>query len=99
MNRLGLIGLLMVAGLAACGSDARPSEDEIALALVSVDNPLGIGLKTQDGEIIDCLAEVLRDSDLSDEALRAMIEGNRHFVGSEDDSAAVVDLKPKWDAC
>jgi hypothetical protein len=93
------VAALIVAG---CGgsSDGRPTADELsdslqhgkASSLVPADASL-----SEDGA--DCLGKALHDSKLSDEALRAFVDGDKDYKGSDDDTKALSDLSDKASAC
>lgn len=67
----------------ACGGGGgdRPSADEIATSLQGSDSLLG-GIPVDD-EAATCLAEVLEASDLSDESLTALVEGDEDYEGDD----------------
>ena len=79
----------LLAVLTACGGGGRPSEDDIAKALKDKDNPAGRGVRRDPAgratTIIDCIAKALHDSDLSDDALQAIVDGDEDFKGSKGD--------------
>ncbi|WP_028652180.1 hypothetical protein [Nocardioides halotolerans] len=84
----------LLAVLTACGGgDGRPSTDDIAKALKDKDNPAGAAFGTSGAsdEILDCVAKALHDSDLSDDALNAIVDGDEKFDGDEDDTKAMSD--------
>jgi hypothetical protein len=78
--------------LSACGGSAaeRPSADEIADVLTEGTEELGGVAVPQ--EQADCIADVFVNSDLSDEALRAMVEGDEDYEATDEDQAALTDL-------
>lgn len=71
----------LLGGLAACGGADRPSKDELAESMTSDDSVLG----SVPEEMADCFAGVLVDSDLSDEALNAIVEQDEDYDGSKED--------------
>lgn len=71
--------------LSACGGGGRPSEGDIAEALKS-DPDLNSSGDIPD-EQIECVAEALHDSDVSDEVLQAMVDGDEDYTPSGDDQA------------
>lgn len=77
----------LLAVLTACGGGGRPSEGDIAKALKDSDNPAGqeLGGSEIGDEVIDCFAKALHDSDLSDEALQALVDGDEDFEAKGDD--------------
>jgi hypothetical protein len=88
--------------LSACGGGGgRPSTDEIAKALKDKDNPAGaaFGSSGAASDAIDCIAKVLHDSDLSDDALQALVDGDSNFEGNKDDEKAVADMTDDFAKC
>jgi hypothetical protein len=87
--------------LSACGGGGRPSADDIAKALKDSGNPAGaaFGSSGAADDAIDCIAKVLHDSDLSDDALQALVDGDKGFEGNKDDQAAVAKLTPEFAKC
>ena len=79
--------------LAGCGGGGgRPSVDDISSALTSDDNPAGEEFAALEDEQVDCIAKVFHDSDLSDDALNALVDGDDDFEGSDEDKAAMTEL-------
>ena len=80
----------LLAVLTACGGGGdRPSTDDVAKALKDNDNAAS-GLATgASDDAIDCIAKALHDSDLSDDALQAIVDGDEGFEGDKDDQEAV----------
>lgn len=79
----------------ACGSGDggdgdRPTTEEISTSLQGSGNALG-GLPV-DEKSAECLADVLESSDLSDESLRALVEGDQDYEGSEKELDVLQDL-------
>ncbi len=93
MKKLVAVLAMLALMTTACGGDGgggdgRPSTDEIATALKDADNAAGAAF-TAGGvsdEIVDCIAGALHDSDLSDEALNAIVDGDEDYKGDEDDT-------------
>lgn len=88
----------------ACGGSdggGRPSADEIAAALSDPDNPAGAAFATggTSEEVIDCIAEAIHDSDLSDEAVQAIVDGDEDYAGSGEDDDAITGLSDDITAC
>jgi hypothetical protein len=84
----------LLAVLTACGGGGgRPSTDDIAKALKDKDNAAGqaFGSTGASDEAIDCIAKALHDSDLSDDALQSIVDGDEDYEGDEDDQKAVED--------
>ncbi|KQY57068.1 MULTISPECIES: hypothetical protein [unclassified Nocardioides] len=77
-KRLGpALAVLLLITLAGCGG--RPSEDDLADALQDKDNNFFgyLGARSfaeADDEVIDCMAKVLHDSDISDEGLELIAD-------------------------
>lgn len=79
----------------ACGGggDDRPSKDEIVKGIT----------KGSDGAISDkqaeCAAKVIVDSDLSDEAVQALADGDADYKASDKDQKQQVKLVEKLSSC
>jgi len=80
----------------ACGGDDggdRPSKSELTDQIV----------KSSDGALTkkqaDCAAEAILDSDLSDEAIKAVAEGDNDFEPSKDDEKAQGDATTAITKC
>jgi len=90
---VALFALLAV--LTACGGDdgGRPSTEDIAKALKDKDNAAGkaFGSSAASDQVIDCIAKAFHDSDLSDDALQAIVDGDEDYEGDKDDQAVVDD--------
>lgn len=79
--------------LAGCGGGGgRPSVDDISAALTSEDNPAGEQFASLPDDQVDCIAKVFHDSDLSDDALNALVDGDDEFDGSDGDEKAMTDM-------
>lgn len=92
-RKLGFALAAAVVLLAGCGGGGgRPSVDDISAALSSKDNPAGEQFAALEDEQVDCIAKVFHDSDLSDDALNALVDGDESFDGSDEESAAVTKL-------
>ncbi|QLQ09424.1 MAG: hypothetical protein HZY75_02280 [Nocardioidaceae bacterium] len=51
------------------------------------------------GEGIDCVAKALADSDLSNEALRAIVDQDKDFKGDDEDTEALKDASTAMMKC
>jgi hypothetical protein len=74
-----------------CGGDdggGRPSVDEISEGIQSNDI-LG---DSMDSKVADCVAEAFHDSDLSDDALQAIADGDEDYDPSDDDQEALTSV-------
>jgi|SRR4051812_37635749 hypothetical protein len=90
----------LLAALTACGGGGdRPSQDDIAKALKDDSNSASALAEGASDDAIDCVAKTLHDSDLSDEALQALVDGDDDFEGSKDDQKAVEDIIDDIGAC
>jgi hypothetical protein len=99
MRKLAALLTLMVV-LTACGGGGRPSTDDIAKALKDEGNPNGVVLASDaSDEAINCIAEALEDSDLSDDALQALVDGDSGFEGDKDDAKAIAGLNDDFAKC
>jgi hypothetical protein len=94
------IAVAVSAGLlvftAACGGGGRPSVDEISEALRSDDSVFGTSLEP---EAADCLAEAFHESDISDDALQALVDRDEDYEASDDDEAAILDASDAATEC
>lgn len=105
MRKLGAalaVGVLLVA--TACGSgggDDRPSVGDVSKALRKAGDGslLGTAASKLDEKAADCVAKVLVDSEISDEGLQAIIDGDADYKASEADEAAVASIASKMVGC
>lgn len=79
---------LVVTLATACGGGGRPSQDDIADGLK--DNTSEYGEVTDD--VADCMAKAIHDSDLSDDAVQAVVDGDEDYEPSDDDQKASEDV-------
>lgn len=87
--------------VAACGGGGRPSADELSTAIQQQARS-GKDAMIQhsiDGRSADCMGRVLHDSDLSDEALRAIVAGKAHYDASPADERAMKRIAPDFVSC
>ena len=75
---------------AACGGSDRPSQDEISEALASGDSALGSAIPEEGA---DCFAKVIHESDLSNDAIQALVDGEDDFDASDEDKEAAEGLQ------
>lgn len=93
MKRLAAAAAVVVLTLSACGGGGgRPSVSEIEDAITDSDNPAGEAFSALEDDQITCVAEALEESDLSDEALQALVEGDEDYEGSDEDEQALQDI-------
>lgn len=76
-------GAVLLVVLSACGG-GRPSQDDIAES-ISDDTEIS-------GATADCLARILLDSVLSDDALQALVDGDEDAELSPEDEAALAQV-------
>ncbi len=98
MKKIVALFTLMVV-LTACGGGGRPSEDDIAKALKDKGNPIGASLPDAADDIIDCIAKVLHESDLSDDALQAIVDGDSDYGAKSDDAKAMAEITTDMAKC
>jgi hypothetical protein len=94
-----ILGVALLLALSGCLLGGRPSEDELAEALRDPTNVASIAGITTDEATIDCLAEALHDSDLSDESLQAIVDNDETFDGNPDDADALAGVVTAMTAC
>lgn len=75
---------------AGCGGDdGRPSVDELAESIQSGDM---VGSDV-DEAVADCIAEAFHESDLSDDALQAIVDEDEDYDPSSEDEQALESLQ------
>ncbi|WP_232679734.1 hypothetical protein [Nocardioides sp. R-C-SC26] len=93
--KIAAVAVPMAFALTACGGGGdRPSADEIADAIKGGDVPTlpqEVADSMPDG-VVDCIAEALEKSDVSDETLRALVDGDEDYEGSDKDAEALSGL-------
>lgn len=103
MRRIGAaIALSVLLVTSACGSgDSRPSQDDLSKALRSGGDNSVLGKASSDvsKKAADCIAKVLVDSNISDRALKAIIESRKDYLPSKRDQAAAVAVSSKIVKC
>jgi hypothetical protein len=87
---IALAAGLVFATTAAC-SGGRPSADEISKTLQEPDNAVGSAV-TMPKKGADCFAKAFHDSDLSDEALKAIVEKDNDYKASKADEKILTEL-------
>jgi hypothetical protein len=89
----------MLAVLTACGGGGgRPSEGDIADAMKENAEFSQLTDGASD-EVVDCIAKALHDSDLSDDALQAIVDGDEDYDEDEDDTKALADASADFAKC
>lgn len=83
-----------------CGG-GRPSPDEISASLQQeVKTGHDALIKDSvDKRAADCMGQVLYKSDLSDEALQAVVDGTEHYDASKADEKAMEKVAPQFVNC
>lgn len=76
--------------LAACGGSSRPAVDDVAAGIQKVYEDQGLGDAVTD-EVATCFAEALVDSDLSNETLTYIANGEDK-QSSQDDKALTTQI-------
>lgn len=98
---LAALGLTLAPTLAGCGGGSdRPTAEELSDSLQhgKAADALGSG-NAVDEKVADCMGRALHDSDLSDEALTAIAEGDKDYRASKQDTKALTGLATKVQAC
>lgn len=104
---LALALLPLVLALAACDdteAEPRPTSAEVGHALKDPDNAVTKQFTAAfgdslDGDHLDCMATVLHDAPISDEALRSIVDGDLDYRGSEADAEAIKASATDLAAC
>ena len=96
-KRLAVLAATSILALtAACGGGSdRPSVDEVSEALQKNE---AVGSEVPK-ESADCVAEAFVDSDLSDEALQAIVDGKDDYDASSEDEKVVADASEEVGKC
>lgn len=93
MNILRAVGTALacttlVLGVSACGGGSdRPSQEEIAASFTGDD-----ALVPVPEAAADCVAKVFYESDLSDKTLRALVDQDKDYKGSDADEKVMTSL-------
>lgn len=90
--------VLLAVSLAGCGgeeeAEPRPSVKEISSGISSQ-----LAETNTSTEFLDCVAGALRDSDLSDEALRAIADHDEDYQASTSDESTLEELSTAAKDC
>lgn len=91
-RKLGAALAAAVVLLAGCGGGGgRPSVDEISSLLTEGGEIGGEEISFPEAQA-DCIAKAFHDSDLSDEALNAMVEKDEDYEPSDADTKAMTSV-------
>lgn len=84
--------------LAACGGSSRPAVDDVADGIQKVYEDQGMGDAVPD-DVATCFAEALVDSDLSDETLTYIANGEDKQSSEEDKALTTQILTDNLEKC
>lgn len=84
-----LIAAVLTVTAACGGGDDRPSQAEVSESLTADDSVLPAASSEEQA---DCFAEILVESDLSDETLIAVVEQDQDYKGSEEDADILLEV-------
>ena len=97
---------VVVAGAAllltsACGGGDRPSADDVSKSLTDgkAGGLMNLPANTLTDKVADCLAKAIVDSDLSDDAVNALVDGDAKYKGGKDDTKAMTSVATKLADC
>ncbi len=90
---------LVVTLATACGGGGRPSADELADSMKDNAGDVFGSDVPEDSVDWDCFAKLYVDSDMSDEALRAMADNDEDYDLSDDDQEAFDEATGKATEC
>lgn len=102
MRKFGAaLACAMLLATSACGGGGRPSTDDVAKALLKggEDSVLGSVSARLDQKTADCIAQALVESKISDNGLRALVDGDKDFKGSKQDEAALTAAAGEMTTC
>jgi hypothetical protein len=101
-QKLVALSAVLVLALSACGGGdggGRPSQEDIAGALNDESGPFASVASAASDSMIDCMAKAIHDSDLSDESLQALVDGDEDFDGTDEDRDAAQAVASDMTAC
>lgn len=99
-KKLLVVSALLTVALTACGGGGgRPSTADIEQGLKDNGQEMGVDMSAAGDDVLKCVAKALHDSDLSDDALKAMVDGDKEFEGNEDDTKALADAQGDMTKC
>ena len=91
-RKLGAVLAASVMALAACGGGGgRPSVDEISAVFQEGSEIDGEEFSLPEDQA-DCVAKAYHESDISDEALNAIVEKDEDYEASDADTKALEDI-------
>lgn len=90
-KKLSLTAAALLLSLTACGGGGRPSESDLSKSITDGEfgKLTGAPKSMLTDDFAKCMAKVLEKSDLSDDALQALVDGDKDFKGSKDDTNAL----------
>ncbi|WP_183407954.1 hypothetical protein [Nocardioides marmoriginsengisoli] len=85
----------------ACGGGDRPSVDEVSKSLTDgkAGGLMSLPSSVMTDELADCMAKAIVDSKVSDDAVRALVDGDKDYKGDKDDTEALSGLGTKIAEC
>jgi hypothetical protein len=85
----------------ACGGGGRPSVDDVSKSLTDgkAGGLMNLPSGTLTDKVADCLAKAIVDSDLSDDAVNALVDGDKDYKGGKDDTKAMTSVATKLGEC
>ncbi|GAA1727750.1 hypothetical protein [Aeromicrobium alkaliterrae] len=94
---MAVAAVSLIAFTSACGG-GRPSADDLSSAIQEQGESLGIT-----ADVADCIAEKIEASDISDDTLNKIVDGDVDVTGAaavpEDDADALNDINDDLAAC
>lgn len=88
---IALAASVVLAGCGGGGGDDRPSVDEISNVLTEGGEIGGDDVSIPE-EQADCVAKAFHESELSDDALNAMVDKDEDYEASEADEKVLSDI-------
>jgi len=100
---VALCSLLFVVSACGGGGD-RPTTADVTRALEDKDNAVAQQFTAEFGDLLDsdtiaCIAKVLHDSDVSDDTLEAIVEGDADYKGTDKEADALKDASTGMAEC
>jgi hypothetical protein len=97
-----VLGAALLTTVSGCGGGGgRPSSAEISASLQQEARTGSDAILkgSIDKHAADCMGQVLHDSDLSDDALRAVVDGDEKYDASKADKQAMAKVAPDFVNC
>lgn len=96
LSALFIVTALTLTSACGGGGDDRPTKSEVKKAITGKDSIFGGALPKS---AADCVAGALVDSKVSDKTLKALVDGDKDYKGTDKDKDALTDLQDDVTKC